>query len=87
MRLRRLRGETPEPTTQVAAVGRLLACQALDPDVFRATFRYTGFLDPLTSSENDARLQGRIAELLPEAAPAPAPPLARDELLVALSSA
>jgi 2-polyprenyl-6-methoxyphenol hydroxylase-like FAD-dependent oxidoreductase len=88
MRLQRLRGETPEPTPQVAAVGRLLACQALDPDVFRATFRYTGFLDPLSSSESDARLQGRIAELLPDTAATARPPkLTRDELLAALSSA
>ncbi len=87
MRLQRLRGETPEPTPQVAAVGRLLACQALDPDVFRATYRFTGFLDALSASEDDAQLQGRMAELLPGAAAAPAPPLARDELLAALSSA
>ena len=87
MRLRRLRGETPEPTAQVAAVGHLLACQALDPDVFRAMYRFTGFLDPLSTSESDARLQGRIAELLPSAAAPSAPQLARDELLAALSSA
>jgi 2-polyprenyl-6-methoxyphenol hydroxylase-like FAD-dependent oxidoreductase len=87
MRLQRLRGEPAEPTAQVAAVGRLLACQALDPDVFRATFRFTGFLDPLSTSESDERLQGRIAELLPTAAAAPPQPIARDELLAALSSA
>jgi 2-polyprenyl-6-methoxyphenol hydroxylase-like FAD-dependent oxidoreductase len=87
MRLQRLRGETPEATAAVAAVGRLLACQALDPDVFRATFRFTGFLDPLSASESDARLQERLAELLPAAPAAPPPPLARDDLLAALSSA
>jgi 2-polyprenyl-6-methoxyphenol hydroxylase-like FAD-dependent oxidoreductase len=84
MRLQRLRGETLEPTAQVAAVGRLLACQSLDPAVFRATFRFTGFLDPLSTSESDEQLQERIAELLPTAAPPAAPPLARDELLAAL---
>jgi len=68
-------------------VGRLLACQGLDPDVFRAMYRFTGSLDPLSSSERDARLQERIAELLPAAAPPATPPLARDELLAALSSA
>jgi 2-polyprenyl-6-methoxyphenol hydroxylase-like FAD-dependent oxidoreductase len=83
MRLQRLRGETAEPSAQAAAVGRLLACHALDPDVFRATFRFTGFLDSLSSSESNERLQERIAELLPTAPP-PAPPLAREELLAAL---
>jgi 2-polyprenyl-6-methoxyphenol hydroxylase-like FAD-dependent oxidoreductase len=87
MRLERLRGETPEATPPVAAVGRMLACQALDPDVFRATFRFTGFLDPGSTSESDTRLQERIAELLPTAPAAPPPPLGRDELLAAVSSA
>ena len=88
MRLQRLRGEPPaEPTAEVAAVGRLLACQALDADVFRAMYRFTGFLDPLSTSTSDALLQGRIAVLLPTAAAAPAPPLARDDLLAAVSAA
>jgi 2-polyprenyl-6-methoxyphenol hydroxylase-like FAD-dependent oxidoreductase len=85
MRLQRLRGEAPTPTAQVAAVGRLLGCQTLDPDVFRAAFRFTGFLDPFSTSESDARLQERLAELIPAAPPPPA--ISRDELLAALSSA
>ncbi len=86
VRLERLRGETPAPTAQVVSVGRMFATQDLDPAVFRATFRFTGFLDPLATSEGDAELQERIAELLPSAAPPPAPPFGRDELLAALSS-
>jgi hypothetical protein len=89
MRLKRLRGEQAEPTPRARVAGGLLACQALDPDVFRAAYRFTGFLDPLAKAEGDAALQARIAELLPEVgAVAPAPQPARAELLAAaLSSA
>ena len=76
VRLARLRGGDAPPTAAAATFAALNAAARDDPDLFRVAFRRAGFLERL----------GPVPGL-PAPPAAPASPLAREELLAALTTA
>ena len=83
VRLARLRGEEPPDLEAPRTFAALNALAQLDADVFRLAFRRIGFLDRL--GPLDDTIRDRLSSLPPLRPPAPA--LARDDLLAAISSA
>jgi 2-polyprenyl-6-methoxyphenol hydroxylase-like FAD-dependent oxidoreductase len=77
VRLARLRGEQPTPTSASSTFAALNAAAADDPDLFRLAFRRAGFLDRL----------GTVDRPLPAPPSVPPGPVARDELLAAIKAA
>ena len=77
VRLARLRGEQPTPTTAASTFAALNAAATHDPDLFRLAFRRAGFLDRL----------GPLDRPLPAPPNVPPSPVAREELLAAIAAA
>ena len=75
-RLARLRGEQPTPTPGASTFAALNAAAAHDPDLFRLAFRRAGFLDRL----------GPLDRPFPATPSLPPSPVAREELLAAITA-